>query len=71
MFDASEELGALVTISVIQSYSEPRYVFLVYGGRLPATCCAYHLWVCSLVNKVQLKICLDIYNVQETLYLHS
>ena len=33
---------------------------VVYGGRLPAMCCVYRLWVCSLFNKAQLNICLDI-----------
>ena len=29
------------------------------------------VWLCLLINKAQLEICLDIYEAQETLYLHS
>ena len=45
--------------------------FPVYRGRLPTVCYVYRLWLRSLISKAELKICPDIYEVQEMLYLTS
>ena len=43
-----------------------RFTYSVWRLYLPLV--SYHLWLCSLTNKIQVEICLDIYETQETLY---
>ena len=67
MFDLIVKIRSLelVAITIATGYCGVNGSF----SQLKSRPVAKGLWLCSLINKAQLEICLDIYEAQEMLYL--